>query len=113
MSKEVIRDLLLRRGEELFNAPAQLRHFTHNTDADALLNDLDDHPHAFVLACVMDRQVKAERAWLISYLFSIKIGGFELVQLRSLTLAQVQELMSKPVPLHRFPDRMSENCVGL
>jgi endonuclease III len=109
MSNGSIRDLLLQRGEELFHAPAQVRHFTNNSGADTLLNDLDKYPHAFVLACVMDRQVKAERAWLIPYLFSEKIGGFEFARLRSLSLAQVRELMSKPVPLHRFPERMSEN----
>lgn len=53
--------------------------------------------------------MKAERAWLIPYLFSEKLGGFEFARLRSLALAEVRELMSKPVPLHRFPERMSEN----
>jgi endonuclease III len=57
----------------------------------------------------MDRQVKAERAWLIPYLFSEKIGGFEFARLRSLGQVDVRELMSKPLPLHRFPERMSEN----
>ena len=52
--------------------------------------------------------MKAERAWLIPYLFSEKIGGL-FARLRSLALAEVRELMSKPVPLHRFPERMSEN----
>src|SRR5205085_4615971 len=63
----------------------------------------------FVLACVMDRQIKAERAWLIPHLISEKIGGFEFSQLRSLSPADVQELMTKPVPLHRFSAIMAGN----
>ena len=30
--------------------------FTKNPEADNLLNNLKEFPHAFVLACVMDRQ---------------------------------------------------------
>lgn len=73
------------------------------------VNDLDHHPHAFVLACVMDRQIKAERAWLIPHLFSKKLGGFEFGTLQSLSIADVRNLMTRPEPLHRFPERMSEN----
>ena len=109
MTDAAIRDLLLQRGEELFRSPRQIRHFTNVEDGDALLNDLENYPHAFVLACVMDRQIKAERAWLIPYLISQKIGGFEFSRLRALSLATVQELMTLPVPLHRFPNRMGEN----
>lgn len=106
---ETIRDLLLRRGEELYSSPRQIRHFTDNEKANALLNDLDNYPHAFVLACVMDRQIKAERAWLIPHLVSEEIGGFEFSRLRSLSRGKVRDLMIRPVPLHRFPERMSEN----
>ena len=109
MSDEAIRDLLLERGNELFRSARQIRHFTNNTNADALLNDLDNYPHAFVLACVMDRQIKAERAWFIPYQISEKIGGFEFARLHSLTPANVRELMTKPTPLHRFSDVMTEN----
>jgi endonuclease III len=109
MKFESIRDLLLRRGKELFHEPHQLRHFTKNPNADLLLNDLEHYPHAFVLACIMDRQMRAERAWLIPYLFSQKIGGFEFETLRSLSLLEIRDLMTKPVPLHRYPGRMSEN----
>ncbi len=60
-----IRDRLVERGETLFNAPQQPIQFTKSAPADALLNNLEEFPHAFVLACLMDQQVKAERAWLI------------------------------------------------
>ena len=36
----------------------------NNNDANAFLNDLEKYPHAYVLACCMDRQTKAERAWM-------------------------------------------------
>lgn len=77
MTNDTIKELLLRRGEDLFQAPPRLVAFTNEPDADTLLNDLQYHPHAFVLACVMDRQIKAERAWLIPHLISQRIGGFE------------------------------------
>ena len=58
---------------------------------------------------VMDRQIKAKRAWMIPYLFSQKLGGFGFATLQELSLARVTELMTEPEPLHRFPTRMSEN----
>jgi endonuclease III len=81
--------------------------FTRVREADALLNDLDEHPHAFVLACVMDRQVKAEKAWLIPYRISQKLCGFSMEVLGPLSRADVSRLMSEPEPLHRFVDTMS------
>ena len=32
--------------------------------ARALVNDLERYPHAFVLACIADRQTKADIAWV-------------------------------------------------
>ena len=58
-----ITSILVNRGEDLFNRAACPVVFTKNPEVDALLNDLTNSPHAFVLACVMDRQIKAERAW--------------------------------------------------
>lgn len=108
MNEKPIRDRLVEHGQTLFRAPKQLIQFTKILKADALLNDLDTHPHAFVLACVMDRQVKAEKAWLIPYRISEKIGGFSMQALSSLSRAEVNRLMSKPESLHRFVDKMSD-----
>ena len=109
MNEKDIRDRLVVRGKELFRAPKQLIRFTGDAKADSLLNDLENHPHAFVLACVMDRQIKAERAWLIPYRISEKIGGFSMKVLSALSPADVNRLMREPEPLHRFVDTMADH----
>ena len=109
MNEAQIKANLIQRGEELFRAPPEFVRFTGQRAPDALLNDLDNHPHAFVLGCVMDRQIKAERAWAIPYIFSTKLGEFSVKRLRSLSLPDVRKLMTSPEPLHRFCEEMSRN----
>ena len=109
MSEKSIRDRLVEHGQTLFRAPKQPITFTKEAQADALLNDLDNHPHAFVLACVMVRQVKAERAWLIPYRISQKIGGFSMEKLKALSREDVHRHMREPEPLHRFVDTMADH----
>jgi endonuclease III len=60
----------------------------------------------------MDRQIRAERAWLIPHLISQKLGGFSFSRLRALSLEDVRELLSRPEPLHRFPEAMSRSFHG-
>jgi len=109
MMSDEIRAALVDRGKSLFASKPARVNFTNEARADALLNDLAGHPHAFVLACVMDRQIKAERAWLIPHRISDKLGGFSFALLRSLSFEDIRELLSKPEPLHRFPEEMSRN----
>lgn len=109
MNEKLIGDKLVEHGRALFSAPKQLIQFTREPRADALLNDLNNHPHAFVLACVMDRQVKAERAWLIPYCISQKIGSFSMEKLSALSREDVNRLMREPEPLHRFVDKMADH----
>ena len=42
------------------------------------VEDFDKYPHLFVLACVMDRQIKAERAWNIPYIIADEHGTFRI-----------------------------------
>jgi len=103
-----IRDRLVERGKTEKSDP-----FTGNPEADALLNDLDKHPHAFVLACVMDRQTKAEKAWIIPHCFQKALqGDFSMNRLKQLSLPEVRNIMSPPKPaksLHRLVKQMSKN----
>ena len=44
-------------------------------EARSLISDLHQHPHAVVIGCIMDRQLPADRACLIPYRLSQRIGG--------------------------------------
>lgn len=101
-------EILINRGNELFNVPYKKVKFTGNEEADTLLNDLNQFPHAFVLACVMDRQIKTERAWLIPYFISQEIGGFDFARLLKLDLNSLKEIFRRK-SLHRFNDKMAEH----
>lgn len=102
-----IRERLVARGQKLLASPREPVQFTEIPAANALLNDLERYPHAYVLACVMDRQIKAEKAWAIPYQISEKLGTFSMEALAQLSRKDVKRLMSRPKPLHRFSDVMS------
>ena len=101
--------LLVERGEELFSAPRVRVKFTGDPAVDSLLNDLENHSHAFVVGCVTDRQISAEKAWLIPHQLSQRLGGFTFDHLRSQSLKRLRQAFREPDSLHRFPDEMSKN----
>jgi len=102
-------EILVQHGVALLQAGRVPTKFTGSPEADALLNDMERFPHAFVLACVTDRQMKAEVAWRIPYELSQRLGGFSFGLLQGVSLARLRDVFSQPSPLHRFPDVMSEN----
>ncbi|WP_419939522.1 hypothetical protein [Candidatus Palauibacter sp.] len=51
---------------------------TWRINARALVNDLERYPHAFVLACIADRQTKADIAWGLPYAIREAASGFDL-----------------------------------
>ena len=107
-SKGKIVNILIEKGDELFKQPFKTIEFTKNKEPDELLNDLRDFPHAFVLACVMDRQIKAERAWLIPYRISEEIKSFEFSTLLRVNQEDMIEIFKRK-NLHRFNKVMGEN----
>jgi len=102
-----IPQILIKRGEKLLNQPYQKVEFTHNSLADDLLNDLTNYPHAFVLASVMDRQMRAEKAWLIPYEVSLEVGSFKISVLLSVSLEGFTEIFMRK-HLHRFNQDMAK-----
>jgi endonuclease-3 len=75
--------------------------------ADALVNNLSEFPHAFVLACLMDRQKDWKQAWQIPYEISRRIPDFSISPLAALSLDQLTEFMSNPRMLHHYFKTMS------
>lgn len=79
----------------------------NNPDVDAFLSPNGKFPHAFVLACLMDRQITAENAWLIPALIRDEVKGFDIETLHAIPLADLKEIFRK-VSKHRFKDKMAE-----
>ena len=55
----------------------------------------------------MDRQIKAERAWLIPYIISQEIRGFDFNRLLKLDLNYLKDIFKRK-NLHRFNDYMAK-----
>ncbi len=108
VNMSLITERLIKRGQELLAKPFEPVKFTNNPNADKLLNDLKNFPHAFVLSCVMDRQIKAERAWLIPYHISEEIGGFEFTRLLQKKSGDFIKIFTRQ-RLHRFNEIMAIN----
>ena len=101
-------NLLVKIAKERFNNPdSQLVHFAENDEANVILNDLKKYPHAYVLACLMDRQIKAERAWLIPYKIYKEYKTFNINKLKDISLENLTKFFNKK-KLHRFNDKMAE-----
>ncbi len=65
---------LVKRGDALFAEPYDRCSFSGIERADDFLNDLENSSHFYVLACCMQRQISAARAWTIPYYVSLEIG---------------------------------------
>ena len=72
-----------------------------------LISPLGKFPHAYVLACIMDRQIKAENAWVIPWEISKKIGGFDFPLLCKIPLEKLQDIFQE-VSKHRFKENMAK-----
>ena len=98
--------ILINKGNDLLNAPYKPLQFTRNPIIDKYLNDLDNFPHFFVLACIMDRQMKAENAWKIPHYISKEIGSPNFKSFANLTLSETHEIFNEH-NLHRFKNIMA------
>ncbi len=105
MSKHI----LVKMGEKnLANSDnKELIFLPDDPKANEIVIDLKNRPHAFVLACLMDRQMNAERAWSIPVRIMDIIGGTSIDALASVSLKEYQNIFIKH-RLHRFNDLMSE-----
>ena len=100
--------LLLQLAKKRFKQKnSQLVHFTGNREQDLLLNDLQKYPHMFVLACLMDRQIPAEKAWGIPYTLCNELHTFHLAKLANIPLSTFQNIFITK-KLHRFNKPMAE-----
>jgi len=106
---EPITQWLLARGKGLLVRKRERVRLTGDPGVDDFLNDIDGHPYAFVLGCIMDRRVKFERAWLIPYEIRERTGARTFRDLAGLQFAAIKKAMSRPTVLHPYANVMAEN----
>ena len=100
--------ILVTLGKERYKISGrQFIRFVNDEEQDKFLNDIKNTLHAFVLACLMDRQIKAERAWSIPFQIKEILGTFKIDDLANLSLEDYKYIFSKNA-LHRFNDTMAE-----
>ena len=106
--KKKIVSSLIETGMNLLNQPRKTVDFTEHQEANRMLNNLEEYPHIFVMACIMDRQIKAERAWIIPYIVMEETGGFNFEDILKTEKEKITEIF-KQKSLHRFNEEMSSN----
>jgi len=100
--------LILKIAKKRFKSVGtQKVHFTGDAKQDHLLNDIKNYPHLFVLACLMDRQIPAEKAWGIPYQVCSTLGTFNIKKLGKIPLHTFQKIFNTK-KLHRFNNPMAE-----
>jgi endonuclease III len=103
MSKiEPILDFFVEEGKKFFDAPRKPIQFTDDETANALVNDIENTPHAFFVACLMDTQIKAEKAWRVPLELKQRMGNFRFETLKAKSCEELEFLMSTPTCLHRY-----------
>lgn len=107
MNNTALLNILKKRSQELLTEPSKVIVFTGEKNADGLLNDIENYPHAFVIACLMDRQWQAEKCWLVPYRFKERFSSFDFDKVGALSLENVVSLFALTPPLHRMKEIMA------
>jgi endonuclease III len=72
-------------------------------NADMLVRNITDYPHAYVLACLMDSGVDADIAWCIPYRVYMELGSFEIMDLQKVEQQDYINMFSGEKKWHRYP----------
>lgn len=107
INNKKIANLLREQNATLAKTPETVE-FTNEPVPDALLRNIGQYPHIFVLGCIMDRRISAKRAWKIPYRVSTELcRSPEFAGFLKLELNQLQKFFREN-RLHIYNDIMAE-----
>ena len=107
MEKKIAK-LLIDKGYQTFNARRpKVVEFTDEHEANLLINNFEIYPHAYVIGCILDRRISAERAWLAPYLLKQRLKRFDFKFLSTLKGRDIYKALTKPTGLHIYNEDMS------
>jgi endonuclease III len=99
---------LVDEGRELLHQPRQAALFAYDPAADAILNDIERYPQAFVLGCLANRMGKAKQAWKVPLRLRERFETLDLAALAQKTEADWVRVAHDPTPIHRRPELMAK-----
>ena len=111
LKNQPIQELLIQNAELAMQAPYKLPELTDDVKANELVTDLKGYPHAYVIACIMDRQIQYKLAWRIPYELRERLGHFDFSKLEKISEEEMIRLMREPTVLHRYPKTMGKAIV--
>lgn len=101
------KDLLEYAKEQFENRKQKVHLVKDDDDTNELLNPRGEYPHAFVLACIMDRQISAGNAWKIPKWVKEAIHRFDMKGLLAISEEEFKIIFKNLPKKHRYPDTMA------
>ena len=105
MKVKIVENELLRIAQKHYEDQDGFAILVDDEEQNMFLNNLKEYPHAYVLGCIMDKQIKAEKAWKIPYKVYKELGRFDIDFLSNISLEKYKELFENG-SYHRFNDSL-------
>jgi hypothetical protein len=94
---------LVGQSRELLAQPRQAALFAYDSPAEAILNDIERYPQAFVLGCLANRMGKAKQAWKVPLWLRERFGTLDVAALAQKTEADWVPWHATPHPSTAAP----------
>jgi len=79
-----------------------------NDQAEKFVRNIEENPHAFALACLMDTGVAADVAWTIPYRIFQVLGTFDIRDLYRIKEQDYTNMFSGEKKWHRYPAKKAK-----
>jgi endonuclease-3 len=90
-----------------FQHAAEPPRMTRHEEANALVSDLEGHPHAFVLACASSAMLHGDGGCLLPLEIKARVGHFDMPRLAQVSKADWLKLVSEP-PICAATERLAQ-----
>jgi len=97
---------LVKMGMDYFETPKKDIDYIKDEKAKKLIVDFKNFPHAYVLACLMARRIKAEKAWLIPQKIYDNLNTFDIYELSKFKLEKYKKIFNQE-KLHIYNNDMA------
>lgn len=94
--------------DKFSNSPKYATFLSKDSNRNNRLCDIDSEPHLFLIACLMDRQISAEKAWNLPFELENRIGLYTMHSLSIKNVAELENAMQNPTPLHRYSQKQAQ-----